>query len=148
MAKNILIIGNDLPKYERGEIALAINTNTGERLQVQKNKDGVMCQVISNLKPYTELHMCFSGANVLNASSEETREAVRTGIYEGDHFSSSGARNEKGEPLSLAEQIKKGVARKTHILIKIKDMAKVGSTNEEDYDRLVVSDSCNELRPL
>lgn len=138
----------DTQAYENGQVVQAFDTKSFSMLQVQKDKNGKMCQVISNLKPYTQVHMCFSGADVLNISSEATREAVKTGMYEGDHFSSSGAKDNNGNVLTLAEQIKRGVARKTHVLIKIKDGATIGSTNEWDYDRLVISDNCNKLVPL
>lgn len=138
----------DTQAYDKGQVVQAFDTKSFTMLQVQKDKDGKLCQVISNLKPYTQVHMCFSGADVLNISSEATRIAVKEGLYEGDHFSSSGAKDTNGNVMTLQDQIKKGVARKTHVLIRVKDMSLLGSTKEMDYDMLIISDSCNQLVPL
>lgn len=138
----------DQEKYNSGEVVQAFDTKSFTMLQVQKDTNGKMCQVIGKQQAYTQVHLCFTGASVLNLSSENTQELVKTGKLACIEYRSSGALDNNGKIMPLKDQIEKGLARKIEVVAWLKDGFNVGATTEDAYEIHINADSSNKLVPL
>ena len=106
---------------------------------VRRDKDGVIRRVIntSNKTPYTKVNMYVNSATALNLTEKETKEVMQKGLI--TIYRSSGAVNEKGEPLTREEQIVKGLARKIEVTAEL--INEKEPTNPLSYRASIYSDS-------
>lgn len=97
----------------KGGVALAVDMSTLSKVRVAL-VDGKPCKVITTQRAYTGVKLYDSNNTDLNLTQEETKELLDK--HEIVVYRSSGAVDEKGETLTRAEQIKRGVARKIKVV--------------------------------
>ena len=128
-----------LDKGEQTQAAFINSEGKLQLLQVKRDSEGVIRQVIntSTKTAYTKVQPYINTPSALNLTDKETREAMAKGIIE--VYRSSGATNEKGEPLTREEQVAKGLARKISVLCEpaIKD----AGNNPLNYKYSIISDT-------
>ena len=144
MNSKYFLNATELAKYNNGEVATAVNTETYKVIKVQQ-VNGVMCQVISHSTPYAKVNPFINKPNELNLTMDETQRAIKGQSV--IVYRSSGAKD--GETtLTREEQIKRGVARTIEVCATLKDKAPKDSTNPLDYDWYILNDNSNAYEPL
>ena len=140
MNNKYLLNANELAKYNAGEIATAVNTETYKVIKVQQI-NGKMCQVISKSTPYGKVNPFINKPNELNLTAKETADAMKqqTIIV----YRSSGIKNEDGRTLTRAEQKEQDSARTIEVVAMLKDKAHKDSVNPLDYDWHILNDNGN-----
>ena len=128
-----------------GGVAVGVRDTDYAKVRVAM-VNGVMCLAIISGAAYTKVNPYQNKPTELNLTQAETDECFKNGSVE--VFRSSGAKDKEGNTLTREEQIKQGCARAISVVCTLKQGAKEGSQDLNDYDWLIIKDNATRFEPI
>ena len=128
-----------------GGVAVGVRDTDYAKVRVAM-VNGVMCLAIISGAAYTKVNPYQNKPNELNLTQAETDECFKNGSVE--VFRSSGAKDSNGNTLTREEQIKQGCARAISVVCTLKEGAKEGSQDLNDYEWLIIKDNATRFEPI